>query len=192
MVWREQTPVNESLSTLAPSSPSPWVCRFAPLIPPAGLVLDLACGHGRHSRLLAGLGHRVEAVDRDLQALNALRGHAGIDTRLIDLEDGDWPYGDAIFTGIVVTNYLFRPRLAQLLNALADPGLLIYETFAQGNERYGRPRNPEFLLQPQETISWVRQRGWRLIAFEEGHVDQSKPAVVQRLCAARGELSARL
>ncbi|MBL8399160.1 MAG: class I SAM-dependent methyltransferase [Candidatus Accumulibacter sp.] len=177
--------MSESLQTAAPS---PWVCRFAPLIPPASDVLDLACGHGRHSRLLAGLGHRVEAVDRDPQALESLRGLAGINTRWIDLEDGDWPYGDGVFAGIVVSNYLFRPRLDRLLAALADPGLLIYETFARGNERHGRPSNPHFLLQPQESIDWVRQRDWRLVAFEEGYIEQPRPAVVQRLCAARGQL----
>lgn len=88
--------------------PSPWICRFAPLIPKGGDVLDLACGSGRHSRLLAGLGYRVEAVDRDAQALNGLRGLAGVETRLADLEAGDWPYAQRIFAGIVVSNYLFR------------------------------------------------------------------------------------
>ncbi len=172
--------------------PSPWICRFAPLIPKGGDVLDLACGSGRHSRLLAGLGYRVEAVDRDAQALNGLRGLAGVETRLADLEAGDWPYAQRIFAGIVVSNYLFRPRLDALLATLADPGVLIYETYMVGNEACGRPRNPQFLLESQETLCWAQRRDWRVVAFEEGYVDQPCPAMVQRLCAVRGEIGGRL
>lgn len=172
--------------------PSPWICRFAPLIPKGGNVLDLACGNGRHSRLLAGLGYRVEAVDCDAQALRGLCGLAGVATRLADLEAGDWPYTHRLFAGIVVSNYLFRPRLEALLSTLADPGVLIYETFMVGNEAYGRPRNPQFLLESQETLCWAQQRAWRVVSFEEGYVDQPHPAMVQRLCAVRGEICGRL
>lgn len=170
---------------------SAWVRRFASLIPAGGEVLDLACGDGRHSRLLAKLGYRVEAVDRNPLAVASLAGLAGVTPREADLESGPWPYGGRSFAGIVVTNYLFRPRLGDLFATLADPGVLIYETFMVGNGVYGRPSNPDFLLRPQEAIGWARQRGWRVLAFEEGHVECPVPAAVQRLCAARGGIRAR-
>jgi SAM-dependent methyltransferase len=172
--------------------PSPWVSRFAPLIPAGGKVLDLACGGGRHTRLLAGLGYEVEAVDRDTSTLGDLAATGGVQVREVDLEGGVWPYGEHMFSGIVVTNYLFRPRLSALLAALADPGMLIYETFMIGNERYGKPSNPEFLLRSQELLDWAKAAGLSVVAFEEGSVDLPKPAMVQRLCAVRGKLVARI
>ncbi|MBV2235935.1 MAG: methyltransferase domain-containing protein, partial [Sterolibacterium sp.] len=110
------------------AAPSPWVRRFAPLIPAGGKVLDLACGHGRHARHLAALGHAVEAVDRDAAALAGLHGMARIETRCADLEGGPWPYHGASFAGIVVSNYLWRPLLPALLHTLDKGGVLIYET----------------------------------------------------------------
>lgn len=147
------------------STPSPWVCRFAPIIPKGGKVLDFACGAGRNSRLLAAAGHAVEAVDRDLAGLAELVAVNGVEVREADLEAGVWPYDQHTFSGIVVTNYLFRPRLPALLAALADPGVLIYETFMIGNERYGKPSNPDFLLQSQELLDWAEKmvcRFWLL------------------------------
>ena len=111
------------------SDPSPWIVRFAPLIPQGGAVLDLACGAGRHARLLAGLGYSVEAVDRDAEALAGLAGIERIQTRQADLEGGPWPYYGCGFDGIVVSRYLWRPLLPQLFNCLNEGGLLIYETF---------------------------------------------------------------
>jgi SAM-dependent methyltransferase len=163
-------------------SPSPWVCRFAPLIRAGGRVLDVACGSGRHARYLAALGHRVEAVDRDREALQRLAGVAGVTTRVADLENGPWPYADGQFDAVIVTNYLHRPLLLSLLAALADGGVLIYETFAAGNERYGRPGNPDFLLKPGELLELARGR-LRVAAYEDLYVETPKPAMVQRLCA---------
>lgn len=174
------------------AKPSAWVSRFAPLIPRGGAVLDLACGGGRHTRLLAGLGYEVEAVDRDAASFGELAAISGVHVREADLEAGVWPYGEGVFAGIVVSNYLFRPRLPVLLAALAEPGVLIYETFMLGNERYGKPSNPEFLLQPQELLAWAKDAGLSVVAFEEGYVDLPKPAMVQRLCVVRGALPARL
>ena len=166
--------------------PSAWVRRFAPLVAPGGGVLDVACGGGRHSRFLAGLGHPVEAVDRDAEALAALAGVPGVSLRQADLEGGPWPYFGRSFAAIVVTNYLHRPLLPNLLAALdAEHGVLIYETFMVGNERLGKPENPAFLLRPGELLDLLRPR-LSVVAFEQGDVEWPKPAVVQRICAVRG------
>ncbi len=167
--------------------PSAWVERFAPLVP-NGEVLDLACGSGRHSRHLAALGHAVVAVDRDAGALAATAGD-GIVTSQIDLEEEGacWPFGPVRFAGIIVTNYLHRPLLADMLGSLAPNGLLIYETFADGNAAFGKPSNPAFLLQPGELLELARMYGLRVIAFEDGVVNTPKPAMVQRICAVKGE-----
>ena len=164
---------------------SAWVKRFAGLIPAGGRVLDLACGSGRHARLLAGLGHAVEAVDRDADALAGLDGSAGIAVRLADLEGGPWPYFGYAFDGIVVTNYLHRPLLPNLMNALAEGGVLIYETFMTGNERFGKPTNPAHLLRRGELLDLLHKR-FSVVAFEQGEVDHPRPAVIQRICVLRG------
>ncbi len=149
-------------------------------------MLDLACGQGRHARHLAQLGYRVEAVDRDAAALAGLAGIAGINTRCADLEGAPWPYGAGSFDGIVVANYLHRPLLSALLDALRPGGVLIYETFALGNEKLGRPSNPEFLLRPDELLHWAKGR-FNVLAFEQGRVERPKPAVIQRICAVLRE-----
>lgn len=164
--------------------PSTWAARFAPLIPP-GEALDLACGSGRHARLLAAHGLRVTALDRDAQALAAAGGQ-GIVTLAHDLESpgSTWPFAAGRFKGIVVTNYLHRPLFGDLAAALAPDGILIYETFAQGNEIFGKPSNPNFLLAPGELLDLAARGGLRVIAYEDGVVTDPKPARVQRLCAA--------
>lgn len=186
MIIELQTIESQQMPDIAEISPvSPWVVRFASLIPAGGEVLDLACGGGRHSRFLAARGYRVEAVDRNVAALGDLAGQAGVNVRAADLESGAWPYAGRRFAGIVVTNYLFRPRWPQLLAALDSPGVLLYETFMIGNERYGRPGNPEFLLQSQELLLLAGSAHLQVVAFEEGLVEQPRPALVQRLCARR-------
>jgi len=163
---------------------SSWVARFAPLAP-AGEVLDLACGGGRHARLFAALGHPVLALDRDPAALAASSG-PGITTMQADLEaeGAAWPFGEGRFGAIVVANYLHRPLFDHLANSLAPNGLLIYETFAIGNEAFGKPSNPAFLLAPGELLAVAARAGLRVLAYEDGLVQRSKPAMVQRLCAA--------
>ena len=168
---------------LPAARPSDWVARFAPCIRAGGEILDLACGGGRHARWLTGRGWTVEAVDRDAGALAALAGVTGVRVRVADLEHGAWPYAGRRFDGIVVTNYLHRPLLPLIEGALAEGGVLIYETFMLGNERFGRPSNPDFLLRPQELLEVARAAGLRVIAFEEGEVAQPRPAMIQRLCA---------
>ncbi|MEJ2175960.1 MAG: class I SAM-dependent methyltransferase, partial [bacterium] len=167
------------------AEPSPWILRWAQLIAPGGVVLDLACGNGRHARVLAARGHMVLAIDRDREALATLAGTPGIEPIYADLENGSpWPLGEQRFAGIVVANYLHRPLFPALAAALADRGVLIYETLAVGNERYGRPSNPKFLLQPAELLDAFRPL-LGVVAFEQGRVRQPKPAVIQRLCAIR-------
>lgn len=165
--------------------PSVWVMRFASMIPDGGEVLDFACGSGRHTRWLASKGFRVEAVDRDAVALELLSGVPHVQTREADLEEGAWPYAGRHFDAIVVTNYLFRPRLGLLLQALNHGGVLIYETFMAGNERFGKPSNPDFLLRSHELFERVAD-ACTVIAYEQGEVIEPKPAVIQRICAVKG------
>lgn len=165
-------------------SASAWIARFAPLAP-RGEALDLACGSGRHTRLLAAQGMQVLALDRNPEALAASAG-PGVTTLACDLEaDGAaWPFEAGRFAAIVVTNYLHRPLFAQLAASLRPDGILLYETFAQGNARYGKPSNPAFLLAPGELLDLARVGGLQVLAYEDGHIEQPHPAQVQRLCAA--------
>jgi SAM-dependent methyltransferase len=163
-------------------APSPWVVRFADRIP-KGQVLDLACGAGRHVRFLVANGHETVAVDRNLSGLSDLS-----DPRLerveADLEAGSWPLGARRFAGIVVTSYLWRPLLPHIVAAIAPGGLLIYETFALGNERYGKPSNPDFLLRPGELLDAVNGE-LSVIAYEHVRRDAPYPAVIQHIAAIR-------
>ncbi|MGH9577801.1 MAG: class I SAM-dependent methyltransferase, partial [Terriglobales bacterium] len=165
-------------------APSPWIARFAPLVAEGARVLDLAAGLGRHARWFANRGARVVAVDRDAALLSTMAGIAGIETRILDLETGAWPLHGEHFDAIVVVNYLHRPLFPHLAASLAPDGVLIYETFMSGNERYGKPSNPEFLLRPGELLDAFR--ALRVLAFEQGSIVAPKPAVIQRLCASAG------
>jgi SAM-dependent methyltransferase len=167
-------------------SPSPWVVRFTPLIPAGGWVLDLACGRGRHARYLAGQGYRVKAVDQDEEALAALAGIPGIETCQQNLESGEWPYFGQTFDGVVVTNYLYRPLFPRILSLLDENSVLICETFMEGNELLGKPENPAYLLRKDELLEAVRGR-LNVVAFEQGRVEMPRPAMIQRMCAARCE-----
>ena len=162
--------------------PSEWVARWSHAIAPRGTVLDLACGSGRHSRFLAALGFQVCAVDRNTLALEALRRVTGVTVRQADLESDPWPLDDLQFDAIVVTNYLHRPLFLRIIEALKPGGSLIYETFAAGNERFGKPSNPDFLLRPGELLDVARNR-LRVVAYEELEVAPPRPACIQRMCA---------
>lgn len=168
--------------------PSPWIRRFLPLLQRAGRVLDLAAGGGRHTALLRGRGCTVLAVDRDAAALQArFAGDPGVEIRTLDLEDGGpWRLGGG-FAGVVVTNYLYRPLLAPMVEALAPGGALLYETFMLGNERFGRPSNPDFLLRPGELLE-AAMPALTVIAFEQGIVDQPRPAAIQRIAAIKAAM----
>ncbi len=166
-----------------PMAPSPWVVAHAGRITPGADVLDLACGAGRHTRFLLEQGFRVMAVDINISGLDDLIGHPGLATLEADLENGPWPLGNASFGAVVVTNYLWRLLFPRLRDAVAPGGVLIYETFAEGNEAFGKPSNPDFLLKENELTDWFSD--WTVVAYEHVTVDSPKPAVVQRICAVR-------
>lgn len=167
------------------SAPSVWVVRFADRIRPGGTVLDLACGAGRHTRFFLGRGHAVVAVDRDVSGLADLEESAALKRVRADLEaGGPWPLGTREFAGVVVTNYLHRPILPCVVGAVAPAGILIYETFAVGNARFGRPSNPDFLLQPGELLAAVQGR-LDMVAYENREVRSPRPGVIQRIAAVR-------
>jgi len=158
---------------------SPWVARFAPLVRPGGSVLDVACGGGRHCRAFLARGHAVTGIDRDLGFTQA----EGAELIAADLENGEpWPLPGRRFDAVVVTNYLWRPLFPALRAALAEGGVLIYETFADGNAAYGRPSRPDFLLKRGELLELAA--GMTIVAYEDGIVEDR--AVIQRLCAVNG------
>ena len=165
--------------------PSSWVVRHRDKLPPACRVLDLACGGGRHVRYLAAAGHPLLAVDRNGEALAALAGLPGVEILAADLEAETWPLAGARFAGIVVTNYLWRPRLDDLVALLEPGGVLVYETFMAGNERYGKPSRPDFLLESQELLALAARHGLNVLAYEEGYAAEPQPAMRQALCARR-------
>lgn len=161
---------------------SPWIARFMPLIRPGGRVLDVACGAGRHVAALAAQGFEVTGVDRDPAALALAAQRAGPGARLVqaDLEGAPWPLAGERYDAIVVTNYLWRPLWPALRTALADGGVVLHETFAQGQQTVGRPSRPEFLLQPGELLAaWA---GLKVVAYEDGMLDDP-PRFVQRIAA---------
>ena len=174
---------------------SEWVLRFASLIPHQHFrVLDYACGSGRHSIFLQQLGYRVLAVDKDISTLQALKSSANncqlnqVELRCEDLEQDNFSetLRNETFSGIIVTNYLYRPHLERVLSLLELGGILIYETFAVGNERFGKPSNPNFLLNENELLELVmKQNKFKVIAFESLVLDQPKPSKIQRICAER-------
>jgi SAM-dependent methyltransferase len=164
--------------------PSSWVARFAHLIPAGSAVLDVACGHGRHTRLARSLGHPVTAVDIDTAGVADLAHDPGVTIMTLDLETGGWPFAPGAFGAVIVTNYLYRPHFPHLAESLQAGGVLLVDTFAAGNERYGRPRNPGFLLAPGELLTAFADR-LQVVAYEGGYESLPRPAVRQRLCGVR-------
>jgi SAM-dependent methyltransferase len=166
-------------------TPSAWIMRFSALVPAGGRVLDVACGGGRHTRLFLDLGHPVTAVDIDLGGMEPLAGRQGLKLVAADLEGGGpWPFAGETFAAVVVTNYLYRPLLSRMVGAVAPGGLLLYETFARGNEQFGKPRNPDHLLEPGELLA-VTAAHLRVLAYEDLIVDEPRPAAIQHIVARR-------
>ena len=173
------------MTTPCDSDASVWVRRHAGLVTAGGTVLDLAAGRGRHAKYFNELRYKVIALDHDVAALRPLIAD-GVEVIAADLEDGSpWPLGARQFDGIVVTNYLHRPLFPHLAAALAPGGVLIYETFGQGNERFGKPSNPNFLLRPGELLQVAAMHGLQVLAYECGEVTEPKRAITQRMVARR-------
>lgn len=161
-------------------APSSWVQRWTHLIPPQATALDLACGAGRHMRWLQAQGLQVTGVDRSSEAIAACTGLGEL--ICADIENGPWPLPGRQFGAVVVTNYLWRPLLPTIVASVAPGGVLVYETFAQGNETVGRPARPEFLLAPGELLHVCKEL--RVVGYEDGFIDE--PArFVQRITAVR-------
>jgi len=166
-------------------SPLRWITRFAGMIPAGGPVADIACGRGRHGRLFLDRGHPVLFADRHVSGVADLAGTKGVEIIAADLEDaGAWPLGGRHFAAVVVTNYLWRPNMPKIVALVGPGGLLLYETFAVGNEAYGRPRNPDFLLRPGELLEAVRGH-LDVLACEQRTVQRPDPAVIQHIAARR-------
>ena len=162
---------------------SDWVKKHITLIPSNKLVLDLACGSGRNTRFLLDRGYSVVALDKDVSQLTDISSKQNLRKYKFDLEaGGKFPFQKQEFSGVIVTNYLHRPLFENLLNSLSDGGVLIYQTFMIGNEAYGRPRNPKFLLKRNE-LSDVFDKKLDVVAFEQGYIERPKPAVMQSICA---------
>lgn len=166
----------------ADGTASPWVQRWTPLVAPGASVLDVACGHGRHMRWFAERDHAVTGVDRDTQALDAARAWG--ETVWADIEVDPWPFEERRFGAVVVTHYLWRLLLPTILDSVQAGGVLIYETFAQGNETVGRPSRPDFLLRPGELLGLCSGPGWRVVAYEDGFLPEPE-RFVQRIAAVR-------
>jgi SAM-dependent methyltransferase len=156
------------------------VRRWSHLVPAGGTVLDVACGQGRHMRWFAGRGHRVTGIDRDAEAIAAVQslGRAV----LADIENGPWPLPGETFAGVVVTNYLWRPVFPRIVASVAEGGVLLYETFAEGNETVGKPSRPDFLLRQGELPALCS--GLRIVAYEDGFLPEPE-RFVQRIAAVR-------
>lgn len=171
---------------MSSSPPSPWITRFAPLIAERGRVLDVACGSGRHARYVHSLGLQVTGVDRDALSIADLRADLPGQWIVADIENGPWPLPGQQFDAVIVTHYLWRPLWPQILASVAPGGLLLYETFADGNAAFGKPSRPDFLLRRGELLQVCS--GWQVIAYEHVHLTQPE-RMVQRIAARKGLLT---
>ena len=167
--------------------PSEWVKRWSHLVRPLGHVLDVACGYGRHAYYFHHTNRPVIVVDRAQEAIESIAIPSRICEKVVaDIENGPWPFTGRQFDAVVVTNYLWRPLMSTLLASLEPGGVLIYETFAEGNETVGKPSRPDFLLRPGELLETCKNL--RIVAFEDGFMageGGQAPRFVQRIAAVR-------
>jgi len=180
-----QTPPGPLPAGHGSEPPSAWVARWSHLVPTGGTVLDVACGLGRHTRWFSERNHAVSSVDRSPEAINfitTLPAPMPVEAVLADIENGPWPFAGRCFDAVVVTNYLWRALLPVIVNSVAPGGVLLYETFASGNETVGKPSRPDFLLQPGELLTACAALS--VVAYENGFL-ATPPRFVQRIAAVR-------
>jgi SAM-dependent methyltransferase len=169
--------------------PSEWIERWSHLVAQGGTVIDVACGFGRHARWFHALGHPLVLVDRSREAIDFTASdlpRGSCEGVVADIEEGPWPFAGREFAAVVVTNYLWRPLMPTLMGSLAPGGVLLYETFAAGNETVGKPSRPDFLLRPGELLALCRDL--RIVAFEDGFMPETgagRPRFIQRIAAVR-------
>ncbi len=172
---------------------SPWVARWSHLLShdvANGRVLDVACGAGRHLLHFLKKNHPVAGIDIAQSAIeiiaNQLNDEEKTRCQLIeaDIENGAWPLPGEQFAGVIVTNYLWRPLMPTIAQSVATSGVLIYETFAAGNETVGKPSRPDFLLKSGELLQVCQQGGLRVIAYEDGFLS-APDRFMQRVIAVR-------
>ena len=177
--------VNQNFTTSI--GPSSWLQRHSSLIPHSGPILDIAAGSGRHTQYLLEKGHTVVSIDKDVSRLAQITSPR-LSIARVDLETPKpWPFKNSAFAAVIVTNYLHRPLFPQIIKALALGGVLVYETFANGNEKFGKPANPDYLLKTGELIQLTLGR-LHILAYEDLTVDQPRPAQIQRIVASRPTL----
>ena len=185
----KETDVNQDLprSVHGSEPPSAWVQRWSHLVTERGVVLDVACGQGRNARWFYERNHPVALVDRAQAAIESIAIPAqACEAVVADIENGPWPFAGRQFAAVIVTNYLWRPLMPTLLDSLAPSGVLIYETFTQGNETVGKPSRPDFLLRTGELLELCRDL--RVVAFEDGFQEDAQgqsPRFIQRIAAVR-------
>lgn len=180
---QDKCATDDQLRKHGPATPSPWVKRFITSVNDGGCILDVACGGGRHLRLALELGYTVMGIDRDLSRLDDIAERKDVGLVEADLETGrDFPLKSMSYDGVIVTNYLWRPILSDIIGCVADDGVLIYETFALGHERHGKPSNPEFLLKNNELVEAVSPK-LVVVAFEHGKRQGTNTNIVQRIAA---------
>lgn len=172
-------------------APDPWIVRHGALVRAGAPVLDVACGRGRNARWFVARGHPVTAVDVDTSGLDDLRADPRVEIVAADLERSAWPFGARRFAAVVVTNYLWRALFPALCAAVDDGGWLLYETFARGHERFGKPTRPEFLLAEDELLDLV-DADLCVVRYRHGEVLEPARAVRQSIAAVRGERPVRL
>lgn len=183
----DETPAEDLAHKHGPTRPSPWVERFLPGVKEGGSILDVACGAGRHMRLALERGYTVTGIDRDVSRLDDLAARQDVGLVEADLETGTpFPLRGMKYDGVIVTNYLWRPILADIIACVAADGVLIYETYARGHERQGKPSNPDFLLKSNELLEAVMPR-LVVIAYEHGLRTGTHPKIIQRIAACGPE-----
>lgn len=163
---------------------SPWIRKYSSLFPKEFPILDVACGKGRHSFHMQNLGYDVVAVDKDTTAINDCQPPSNIFVVEADLENHLWPFSRQVFSGVIVVNYLWRPLFQDIFSSLAPGGVLLYDTFAQGNENFGRPRNPDFLLAPDE-LKTLCTETFDIFDYFHGAITSPAPAVRQSIAAIK-------